>query len=151
MTDWHRRFLDLACYISTWSKDRSTQVGCVIVGPHNEIRSIGYNGFARGVDDDAEYRHVRPMKYLWAEHAERNAIYNAVRLGVPLVACRLYTPLFPCMDCARAIAQVGIDVVISPPPDFTNEVWGEHFKETVKLFRETNIRCLFMHTTQGGE
>ena len=50
-TDWDKRFLDLAEYISSWSKDTSSKVGAVIV--HNKrIVSTGYNGFPEGYDDD---------------------------------------------------------------------------------------------------
>lgn len=48
---WHRRFLRLAEHIAGWSKDPSTQVGCVVVGPDREIRSTGFNGFPRGIED----------------------------------------------------------------------------------------------------
>ena len=44
---WDQKFLQLAFNIAEWSKDRSTKVGCVIVGPNNEIRSTGYNGMCR--------------------------------------------------------------------------------------------------------
>uniref|UniRef100_UPI0035253B42 deoxycytidylate deaminase n=1 Tax=Salmonella enterica TaxID=28901 RepID=UPI0035253B42 len=101
-------FINLARSVSERSKDRSTKVGCVIVGPDNEIRSTGYNSFPRGINDDAPERHARPEKYLWTEHAERNAIYAAARVGTPLKGCRAYLPWFPCMGCARALVQSGI-------------------------------------------
>jgi dCMP deaminase len=108
-------FMSLAVTVSAASKDRSTKVGCVVVGPDNEIRSTGFNGFPRGVNDNAPERHERPAKYLWTEHAERNAIYNAARMGTALKHCRLYCTFAPCMDCARAIVQAGICEVITPP------------------------------------
>ena len=49
---WDLRFLELARHISDWSKDPSTKVGCVVVGPDREIRSTGFNGFPRGIKDD---------------------------------------------------------------------------------------------------
>ena len=54
---WDRRFIELASHIAQWSKDPSTKVGCVIVGEDREIRSTGFNGFPRGIDDDDERRH----------------------------------------------------------------------------------------------
>ena len=90
MANWDERFLRLALHISEWSKDPTTRVGCVIVGPSNEVRSIGFNGFPRGVNDDDPSRYDRPAKYMWTEHAERNAIYNAARIGVALENCRMY-------------------------------------------------------------
>ena len=51
---WDRRFIDLALHISNWSKDPSTKVGCVVVGADREIRSTGFNGFPRGIEDSIE-------------------------------------------------------------------------------------------------
>lgn len=95
-----------------FSKDQSTKVGAVIVGINNEVIAMGYNGFPRGIDDDIPERHLRPEKYDWSEHAERNAIYNAARIGVSLRDSRIYIcALSPCNECARAIIQSGIKQV----------------------------------------
>jgi len=109
---WDRRFLELATLVATWSKDRSTKVGAVVVGPDREVRSLGYNGFPRGVSDDIEERHERPEKYNWVEHAERNSVYNASRFGASLKGCTLYCTHPPCTDCGRAIIQAGITSVV---------------------------------------
>ena len=94
------------------SKDPNTQIGCVIVGPNHEIRSTGYNSFPRGIRDDVPERLVRPTKYLWIEHAERNAICNAARAGTATEGCTIYVEIMPCMDCARAMVQAGITQVV---------------------------------------
>jgi dCMP deaminase len=109
---WHEYFFELIKVIKQRSKDPNTKVGCVIVGPHNEIRSTGYNSFPRGLDDNVPERKDRPEKYLWIEHAERNAIFNAARVGVPLDGCVIYMQGLPCTDCARAIIQSGIKKII---------------------------------------
>jgi len=139
MANWDERFMNLARHIAEWSKDRSTKVGAVIVGPFNEVRAIGYNGFPRGINDELPERHERPEKYLWVEHAERNAIYNAARVGIPISGCRMYLPWFPCMDCARAIIQSGIETLIALEPDVTDAKWGEDFKRALRLFKEAGI------------
>jgi dCMP deaminase len=138
--DWDERFMQLAWHVASWSKDRSTKVGAVIVGPDNVVRAIGYNGFPRGVNDDAEDRHERPLKYRWTEHAERNAIYNAARIGVSLADCTMYLPWFPCMDCARAIVQAGIAELVAIKPDTDHATWGEDFRLALQLFEEAMIR-----------
>ena len=56
MSKWDERFLELAKQIASWSKDPSTQVGCVVVGPDREIRSTGFNGLPRGIEDSEERR-----------------------------------------------------------------------------------------------
>ena len=138
---WDRKYMALALHIAEWSKDRSTKVGCVIVGPDQSIRATGYNGFPRGVGDDVEERHGRPAKYLWTEHAERNALYNAARSGVSVLGCRMYVPWFPCMDCARAIVQSGLAELIAVEPDWADQRWGEHFVSAKELFEEAGLAC----------
>ncbi len=149
MTKWDKRFMDMAALVGTWSKDRSTKVGCVIVGQHNEVRAIGFNGFPRNTNDDADHRHERPAKYKWTEHAERNAIYNAARAGISIDGCKIYLPWFPCMDCARGIVQSGIKELIALEPDLADIKWGEDFKSALELFRECGVEVRFVQ--HGGE
>jgi dCMP deaminase len=106
MPTWTEYFLQMADLVATKSKDKSRQVGCVLVGPDNEVLSTGYNGMCRGINDDVPERHERPEKYYWFEHAERNAVYNAA--GVKLKGATAYMQSPPCADCARALIQVGI-------------------------------------------
>ena len=107
MTDWDRRFLIIADHIANWSKDPSTKVGCIIVGPDREIRATGYNGFPRGVKDDGRLDD-RDQKYPLIVHAEENAVMNAARVGVPLKGCTVYVTFHPCTRCARSLIQAGV-------------------------------------------
>lgn len=142
-----QNFLEMCKVIAKRSRDPSTKVGAVIVGPDNEIRSTGYNCFPRGINDNVEERFERPEKYHWFEHAERNAIYNAARVGVPLDNCRIYIPWLPCIDCARAIVQVGIRYIITEniePPDR----WKDSIRRSMELFTEAGIS---LYTEGWGE
>jgi dCMP deaminase len=141
---WDRRFMGLAKHVGEWSKDRSTKVGCVIVGPSNEIRAIGYNGFVRGADDQAESKHQRPDKYFWTEHAERNAIYHAAMIGVPLAGCRMYLPWFPCVDCARAIVQCGLAELIAYEPELSDPRWGKEFAIATEILKDAVLKVRFL-------
>ena len=91
---WDTYFISLAYLIAMKSKDTKTKHGSVIVGIDNEIVSTGYNSPPRGIDDNKPERQGRPEKYFWNEHSERNAIYNAARIGVSLKGCRLLIKLF---------------------------------------------------------
>lgn len=127
--NWNDHFFNLAFEVAKKSKDTSTKVGVIIVGPDNEIRSTGFNGFPRGVNERIGCRWDRPEKYHWVEHAERNAIYNAARMGTALKGCTMYQPGLPCSDCARAIVQAGITQVYSRgrkmPPKTAADKWDE--------------------------
>ena len=101
---WVEYFQNLAHQVKLKSKDERTQIGAVIVGEDKEIVSTGYNSFPRGLDDSIKLRQERPEKYYWFEHAERNAIYNAARIGVSTKGCTMYLSCgIPCVDCARGI------------------------------------------------
>lgn len=139
-TNWDIRFMELARHIAEWSKDRNTKVGAVIVDEDNTILSVGYNGFTRGADDEVGSRHERPAKYMYTEHAERNAIYNAVRSGVALKGSKIYLPWFPCTDCARAIINSGIKTMVATEPDYGMEKWGEMFKVSQEMLNECGVK-----------
>jgi dCMP deaminase len=136
--DWHQYFFNLLIPIAAKSKDESTKIGCVVVGPDNEIRTTGYNSFPRGIDDSIASRQTRPEKYFFMEHAERNAIYNAARIGVSLKNCRLYVDRHPCDGCARGIVQSGIrEVIIDADADsFKEQGFNDRWKESIGYARQ---------------
>lgn len=136
---WDRYFMDIAERAALLSKDESTKLGAVIVGPDNEIRSTGFNSFPRGIQDDVAERQERPGKYLFFEHAERNAIYNAARVGIPLKGCRLYCAWTPCADCARAIIQAGIVEVVVVASCYVQERWAANMKVARTMLREAGV------------
>lgn len=111
---WDAYFMGIALLSAQRSKDPGTQVGACIVGADKRILSVGYNGMPTGCSDDVMpwEREGRPMetKYLFVCHAELNAILNYA--GGSLKGARLYTTLFPCNECAKAIIQAGIREVV---------------------------------------
>lgn len=145
MEKWNKRFFDLALHASQWSKDNSTKVGAVIINDKKRILSTGYNGFPTGVDDDVEERHQRPKKYFFAEHAERNAIYNSARAGVSLEGSTMYVTMFPCADCARAIIQSGISKLFTPIPDKNREDWKESFQMSLEMLNESGVEVNYFN------
>ncbi len=111
---WDEYFMGIALLSSMRSKDPSTQVGACIVNADKRILSMGYNGMPRCCSDD-EYpwdKNDSPLqsKYLYVCHAELNAILNCAVGSVR--DCTVYTTLFPCNECAKAIIQSGIKEVV---------------------------------------
>jgi dCMP deaminase len=96
------------------SKDPSTQVGACIVNSQNKIVGAGYNGLPIGCSDEDfpwdKTGNFLDTKYPYVCHAELNAILN--NIGMDLSGCRIYTALFPCNECSKAIIQSGIKEVI---------------------------------------
>ena len=142
MNSWGEYFFKLAALVSSKSKDRSTKVGAVIVDDENSIVSTGYNGFCRGVDDSIDERHKRPEKYLWTEHAERNAIYNAARRVLNGTTMYLQYGPCPCADCTRAIIQSGIkNIVIPKNAEFPGKgsQWNDSCRAAMEMLHEAGI------------
>ncbi len=112
--NWDEYFMGVAMLSAGRSKDPGTQVGACIVNENNRIMSVGYNGMPAGCSDDS-YPWDREgdslkTKYLYVCHAELNAILNF--RGGTLEGCKIYTTLFPCNECAKALIQSGISEII---------------------------------------
>lgn len=135
---WIKHFLKLAEQIASASKDRSTKVGCVIIGPNKEIRTTGYNGAPIGYPDDREHIHTRPAKYFYFVHAEANAIALAARVGTSLDQCIAFITHQPCADCARLLIQAGIKEIHAYRAD---EGLRERFKESFIAAQDMCIEC----------
>jgi len=111
---WDEYFMGVALLSAKRSKDPSTQVGACIVSNKNKIVGAGYNGLPIGCDDDdfpwEKTGDFLDTKYPYICHAELNAILN--NIGMDLKGCKIYTALFPCNECSKAIIQSGITEVI---------------------------------------
>ncbi len=109
---WDDYFMGIALLSAKRSKDPKTQVGACIVSGDNKIIGIGYNGFPIGIDDDAfswsRQGEALDTKYPYVCHAELNAILNS---NVDLKNTTIYSTLFPCNECSKAIIQSGIKVI----------------------------------------
>ncbi|MFL2976112.1 MAG: deoxycytidylate deaminase [Candidatus Thalassarchaeaceae archaeon] len=136
---WDRRFIDLALHISGWSKDPSTKVGCVVVGEDREIRSTGFNGFPRGIDDSMERLEDRELKYPLICHAEENAIMHAARIGISLKDCTAYVTWPPCTRCARSLIQAGVVEVVYPGNIEIPDRWIEDFERSDSMMKEAGV------------
>jgi len=139
MTDWDKRFLKLAKHISKWSKDPSTQVGCVVVGPDRELRSTGFNGLPRGIEDNEQRLNNREIKYPLICHAEENAIMHAARIGMSLKDCTAYVTWPPCTRCARSLIQAGIATIVYPEDIEIPERWMKDFDLSLNMLKEAKI------------
>lgn len=134
-------YLDVAYSVAQQSHDPSTQNGALIVVEDRVIAS-GANNFPFGVASTKE-RWERPAKYMWVEHAERNAIFDAARAGVSTKGATMYCPWFACADCARAIIQSGIEQVIghdTPLHDNASQSWLDSIAVAYQMFNEAGVK-----------
>ena len=146
---WDLYFLQLCIDTAKMSRDPSTRVGALIVGPDREIRSTGFNGFSRGIADTPERLNDRETKLKLVVHGEMNAVLAAARVGIPTKGCTLYLAATdksgatwggsPCSRCVVEVIQAGIVEVVSFPKKAVPSKWHEDLALAEALLREAGV------------
>ena len=136
---WDIAHMETAKIYAKLSSAKRLKVGCVIVGEDREIRSTGFNGFPRGIDDDDERLNDRNMKYPLICHAEENAIMHAARIGVSVKGSTAYVTWPPCTRCARSLIQAGIKEIVYYSNLEIPERWIEDFNISSAMFAEAGV------------
>lgn len=147
---WDRHFLQLCVDHARMSKDPSTRVGAVIVGPELVILASGFNGFPRGIADTDERLNDRDMKNKLVVHAEMNAALAAARIGVGLKGSIIYLAATdaasskiwggcPCTRCTVELIQAGISGVVTYPIKNTPSRWHDDILFARGLVEEAGI------------
>jgi deoxycytidylate deaminase len=72
------------------------------------------------------------------EHAERTAIYSATRRNASLMNTTAYIPWFPCVDCARALAEVGVIRLVCEEPNWEETRYS--FREAAEVLRDAGVQ-----------
>lgn len=145
--DWHGRFMHLALHVAGWSKDPKRKVGAVIVDEQRRVVAMGYNGFPRGLADMKQRMGDADEKRMLTVHAELNAILNAT---AGTRGCMMYVTSWPCHECAKAIVQAGIPIVVSPKPDFKHPTWGKSNKVAWDMMNECGVSFVHVDMVQEG-
>ena len=122
---------------SSRSPNRVRQVGAVLVA-RDGTEIVACNTFPTGVRD-IEERHAGDGRFVWMEHAERHAVFEAARRGVATAGACITTTFFPCIDCARAIVDAGIVCLDAPAPAFDDAVWGASFERSQTILQEGEV------------
>jgi dCMP deaminase len=135
---WHVRFLRLAEEVSTWSKDPSTVVGCVLV-KNRRVVSTGYNGFPKDLSDSFDRLIDREQKYEMTVHAEVNAVTTAALHGVSTENCTAYVTFSPCSRCAAVLINAGITAVYVSGGSIIPDRWLENFILASKMLAEAGV------------
>ena len=131
-----------------YSHDPKKQTGAAIVDNSYNIYGLGSNTYpfkkelteadkellkSNGFDNEHRFR---------LEHAERNAIFFAMRNQNPLENTIMTVSYTPCVDCANSIVNAGIgEVIDASVPDFTHHRWGAGWNYVVNdLFKRSGVQ-----------
>lgn len=152
---WDIRYMELAKYVSQWSKDPSTKVGAVLVNFEQHMEFVGFNGFARGVEDSEARLNERETKYQFVVHAEVNAILKAGRVarGASLYVWPSFAIPNICNECAKVAVQAGIKELIGYLPDPNNpraSRWGQSISIAKVMFDEAGIQYKVVGESNGN-
>ena len=141
-------FRQLYTYAMNKSKDPSTQNAALLTDDGSGIITMECNNIPERVSGNWE----RPEKYHYVEHAERNVLYKAAKMGISTLELTMYCPWYSCSDCARAIIQCGIKRVIGHKEYFdrTPDRWKESCGIGIVMMKEAGIECLVWSGVVGG-
>ena len=127
-------FSSIYTQLATGLSERSTcsrsKVGCVITSTDSRyVYGIGYNGGASGMADCC----TGEVGNCGCLHAEMNAVINcnADRTKEKIV----YTTLVPCMQCAKALINLG---------GVQKVIYSSMYRKTdgLELLQAAGIKCL---------
>ena len=106
---WDITFMKMAILMAERHSKDYTRVGALLAKESYPL-SFGYNGIIRGYPDfDLKNRE---KKLVYTEHAERNALLNALRNHIDVRGATLYCTRFPCHECMKAIIQAGVKRIV---------------------------------------
>jgi dCMP deaminase len=139
------KYMGLAFWVASFSKDPHTQMGAVCIGKDNYPLGWGYNGPPRGIPDN-DISWARKVdkglnKYDLMIHAEENAIDHSYDLG----GSTMYVTGKPCPKCMLRIITSGIVRVVYFPhvsrdPSSMFQEIGEKTDEIAKKGKVTLVK-----------
>ena len=133
----------LAFTASQNSPNRVRKVGAAIITCDDGEPVSACNTFPEGVAD-LDWRHDGDGRFVWMEHAERNAIFRAARQGQALLGGRIASTFFPCIDCARAIVVSGLKTLVTYSPPLDDPVWGASFPRSRIILEEGGVTLVLL-------
>ncbi|MBR1226891.1 hypothetical protein JQ600_18340 [Bradyrhizobium sp. AUGA SZCCT0176] len=142
-----RHYLQMCFEVRENSHDPDRKVGAVITDSVDDVLAVGTNAppsslnLTRAESYEA-VRQDRTWKYFVLEHAERNAIFAAYGQGKVIAGGTMYSTLFPCADCARAIVAARLSrlVVLGLEKDpVRDEKWLDHYRHAERILAMAGV------------
>lgn len=145
--EWKEYWLRQCYKMATRSPDPSNQNGAVILpNKTSTCYAHGINHIPWKKYDDPTVYADREQKYRYVEHAERSAIYNAIRDHIRTDGSILICPWIACGPCSRAIYLSGIKTLITHKQrwETTPERWKEDVEDAVSCLIDSGVTVDFV-------
>lgn len=133
----HRAAQEHAC-------DKKSPVGALLITEDAGEPIVGFNNVTADLPQDKREEILLSHlgKENWILHAERSALYEAVRRGRKVKKSFLITTKFPCHVCAQTIACMGVSAVASPIYDLNNPKWADSFKASLSILETFGVEWM---------
>jgi deoxycytidylate deaminase len=139
-------YLKYAIEKSWDSPDTSTKNGAVLVAKTHVI-GVSCNTFPNKVTSILD---DRDEKLCRITHAERGAIFNAIKTGYYVPGSILYCPFAACTDCANAIIECRVSELITLTKTITSpSKWIDNVKKAYKILEEAGVKLTLIDEPLG--
>lgn len=154
--NWDETLMNLAIMSSKRTACKFHETGAVFVDKNKRIISIGYNGPTAGdlhcidvgcakVDGDPV---TGKLKRCRGAHAEINGIINCQDTK-RLRGATIYSVLFPCFDCMKALNNVGVAEIVYYKTYQRIKTGGEEFEEEDESIELAKLRNILIRKYEG--
>ena len=127
---WDQFFMAQCHLLALRSTCTRLSVGTIIVRD-NRIIAGGYNGSISGGDHCIDHGcYVVDNHCVRTIHAEMNALLQCSKYGIPAAGATIYVTHFPCLQCAKALIQAGIERIFYATDYRNNEYALQLFEQS---------------------
>ena len=126
---WDETFMQAAQTLGERSSCLHYRIGCVFVDDLHRIVTVGYNGALAATSTAAKSapRKKRQGGHCRGAHDVINAIINCIQ-PERLRGGALYTTVFPCYDCMKALVQAGVKEIVYRD-EYLRRAWRRRTRE----------------------
>lgn len=143
-----------SAYYHAWNRsdDLSTKCGAYLCEDDLTPLCYGANTYPPGIDPALDVAGCRDRKLMFIEHAERDVIYTAAKVGLATEGLIMVCPWACCCDCGRAIVQAGIKKVIAHEQAYrlTPMRWVDSITTGIKILHYGGVEYELVDATIGG-
>ena len=153
---WDETFMNIANILTRRVSCRVVKTAAVYVNANHRVISIGYNGPVSGAYNCNEVGCAKidgnpktgKLERCRGAHAEMNGIINAIDPRA-LKGATLYSVKYPCYDCMKALANVGIKEIVFYEKYLRTQTGGEKFEEEHEAIELAKTRGIKIRKFKG--